>query len=69
MVNGADEPLRVVVADDHARFRGIVRSALEESHCDVVAEASTAKDAVAACQEHRPDVALLDIHMPGIRPR
>jgi len=65
MVNSEETPLRVVVADDHARFRGVVRSALEASGCDVVAEASTAEDAVQACEEHHPDVALLDIHMPG----
>ena len=65
MVSSEETALRVVVADDHARFRGVVRSALETSGCDVVAEASTAEDAVQACEEHHPDVALLDIHMPG----
>jgi DNA-binding NarL/FixJ family response regulator len=65
MVNGGEEPLRVVVADDHARFRGVIRAALEVDGCEVVAEAATAEDAVGACEEHRPDVALLDIHMPG----
>lgn len=57
--------LRVVVADDHARYRGLVGSALAASGCEVVAEASTAEDAIRACEEHHPDVALLDIHMPG----
>lgn len=65
MVSSDVQPLRVVLADDHARFRGVIRSALEESGCQVVAEAATAEDAVAACDEHQPDVALLDIHMPG----
>jgi DNA-binding NarL/FixJ family response regulator len=65
MVSDESNPLRVVVADDHARFRGLVRAALEDSGCQVVSEAATAQDAVAACDEHRPDVALLDIHMPG----
>ena len=58
-------PLKVVVADDHARFRGIVREALEADGCAVVAEAADADGAVAACVEHEPDVVLLDIHMPG----
>lgn len=58
-------PLTVVVADDHTRFRALVRSALEADGCVVVSEAASAEDAVAACLEHQPDVALLDIHMPG----
>jgi DNA-binding NarL/FixJ family response regulator len=58
-------PLRIVIADDHARFRGLVRTALEEHDCTVVAEVANAEDAVAACVEHSPDIALLDIHMPG----
>ena len=57
--------LRVVIADDHPPTRAGVRSALEENSCFVVAEAATAPDAVAAAQEHRPDVCLLDINMPG----
>jgi DNA-binding NarL/FixJ family response regulator len=65
MVSSEDTRLRVVIADDHARYRGVIRSALETSDCEVVAEAATAEDAVRACEEHRPDVALLDIHMPG----
>lgn len=57
--------LRVVIADDHARIRGRVREALEQSDCVVVGEGATAEDAVRLAQEHKPDVALLDIHMPG----
>ncbi len=57
--------MRVVVADDHARYRGMVREALEADRCTVVAEAANTQDAIAACLEHSPDVALLDIHMPG----
>lgn len=57
--------IRVVIADDHTRTRGLVRQALEGSGCTVCAEASDATEAVALTLEHRPDVALLDIHMPG----
>jgi len=59
------EPLRVVMADDHARIRGRVREALEASDCAVVGEGATADDAIRMTLEHQPDVALLDIHMPG----
>jgi two-component system nitrate/nitrite response regulator NarL len=57
--------LRVVVADDHPPTRAAVRDALEKRSCHVVAEAATAADALAAAREHRPDVCLLDINMPG----
>lgn len=57
--------IRVVMADDHTRTRGHIRQALEQSGCTVVAEAVNAEEAVALTVEHRPDVALLDIHMPG----
>ncbi|MGY1638748.1 response regulator [Geodermatophilus sp. SYSU D00742] len=57
--------LQVVVADDHAPTREATRAALEVGSCCVVAEAGDAAGAVAAALEHRPDVCLLDIHMPG----
>lgn len=56
---------RVVMADDHARLRARIRTALEDSGCVVLAEGGTAEEAVALTAEHKPDVALLDIHMPG----
>jgi two-component system nitrate/nitrite response regulator NarL len=59
------EPLRVVIADDHPPTRAAVREALEKQSCTVVAEASTAEEAIAAARYHAPDVCLLDIHMPG----
>lgn len=57
--------IRVVMADDHAQLRTHIRTALEASGCEVLAEGASADDAVALTTEHRPDVALLDIHMPG----
>ena len=57
--------LSVVVADDHPPTRVGIRDALERAGCDVVADVGDAAKAVAAVAEHRPDVALLDIHMPG----
>lgn len=59
------EAIRVVIADDHVPTRAAIRTALEEGGCRVVGEAGNASDAVALAIEHRPDVALLDIHMPG----
>ena len=57
--------LRVVIADDHAPTRMGVRMALEEDGFAVVAEGGSAAAAVTAALEHKPDVALLDVHMPG----
>jgi DNA-binding NarL/FixJ family response regulator len=61
--------IRVILADDHAVVRKGIREFLEESagvpHIVVVAEASTGEEALAAIREHRPDVAVLDIQMPG----
>jgi DNA-binding NarL/FixJ family response regulator len=53
------------MADDHARMRSRVRAALEAGGCVVVGEGASAEEAVALAMTHRPDVALLDIHMPG----
>jgi DNA-binding NarL/FixJ family response regulator len=57
-------PIRVLIVDDHAMFRAGVRAELGAS-VEVVAEASDVDEAVAAVREHRPDVVLLDVHLPG----
>ena len=54
----------VVIVDDHAMFRTGVRSELGTS-VDVVAEAADVDEAVAAVLRHRPEVVLLDVHLPG----
>ncbi|MBV9368692.1 MAG: response regulator transcription factor [Frankiales bacterium] len=57
---------RVLIADDHPPTRAGVRWALEhEGGFEVCAELANATDAVDAAVELRPDIALLDIHMPG----
>jgi two-component system nitrate/nitrite response regulator NarL len=58
-------PLRAVIADDHAPTRAGVRDALEGQGFAVVAEVADAAAAVEAAERARPDVCLLDIHMPG----
>lgn len=63
MVN--DDRISVVMADDHLPLRTRIRLALEEGGCDVRAETASAEEAVRMAIEHQPDVALLDIHMPG----
>jgi DNA-binding NarL/FixJ family response regulator len=61
-------PVKVLIVDDHAMFRAGVRAELGSSggtSIDVVAEAADVDEAVAAIAEHRPDVVLLDVHLPG----
>ena len=59
------QPTRVVLADDHAHMRARVREALQAGGFVVCAEAPGAPQAIELALEHRPDVVLLDIHMPG----
>ncbi|MGN6089461.1 MAG: response regulator, partial [Actinomycetales bacterium] len=60
-------PVRVVVADDHPVFReGLVTILGDLDGVDVVAEAGDGEAAVAAAREHRPDVVLMDLRMPGV---
>jgi DNA-binding NarL/FixJ family response regulator len=55
---------RVLIVDDHQLFRSGVRAELEPL-LEIVAEAGTVEEAVAAIESHEPDVVLLDVHMPG----
>jgi two-component system, NarL family, nitrate/nitrite response regulator NarL len=58
--------ISVVVADDHSIFRaGVIQALALESSIEVVAEAASAQDAVRMVETFRPDVALIDLSMPG----
>jgi DNA-binding NarL/FixJ family response regulator len=57
-------PTRVLIVDDHAMFRAGVRAELGAA-VDVIGEAADVDEAVAAVRAHRPDVVLLDVHLPG----
>jgi DNA-binding NarL/FixJ family response regulator len=54
----------IVIVDDHAMFRAGVRSEIA-CRVDVRAEAEDVDTAVAAVLTHRPEVVLLDVHLPG----
>ena len=58
-------PTRVVIAEDEAIIRLDLREILEEEGYEVVAETGRGDEAVELVKEHRPDVVILDIRMPG----
>jgi two-component system nitrate/nitrite response regulator NarL len=58
--------IRVILADDHPIFRDGLRQSIEDGgEFTVVAAGASADEAVALAAEHRPDIALLDLSMPG----
>jgi DNA-binding NarL/FixJ family response regulator len=59
----SDPRVRVVLVDDHRLFRSGVRAELGDA-VDVVGEAETVDEAIALVRRTRPDVVLLDVHMP-----
>jgi len=56
--------LRVVLVDDHRMFRTGVRAELGDA-VDIVGEAEDVETAIAVITATRPDVVLLDVHLPG----
>jgi DNA-binding NarL/FixJ family response regulator len=62
-----DEPVRVLLADDHPLYRDGLRAALDAvPGLDVVATAATGAEAIALAAEHQPDVVVMDVHMPDV---
>jgi len=55
---------RVLLADDHALFRDGLASLLTAWDLDVVGQASNGREAVEQVRAHRPDLVLMDVHMP-----
>jgi DNA-binding NarL/FixJ family response regulator len=59
--------VRVLLADDNAQFRNVLRRLLERDvSISVVAEASNGAEALELSEEHLPDVVLMDVSMPGV---
>jgi DNA-binding NarL/FixJ family response regulator len=65
-VSDLDAPPRVVIADDQVLVRSGFRMILGAAGIPVVGEASDGRQALSAALEHRPDVVLMDIRMPGM---
>lgn len=58
--------MKILIADDHALFRGSLRSLLEARGYEVVAEARNGREAVAYSHRFHPDVVLMDLAMPEV---
>ncbi len=59
-----DHRIRVYVVDDHAVVRSGVRAEVSDA-VDIVGEAATVAEAIDGIRALRPDVVLLDVHLPG----
>lgn len=58
--------VRVLLADDHRMLVGSLRSLLEHHGCEIVGEAASGEEAVAIASRVHPQVAVMDLEMPGI---
>ena len=56
--------IRVFIVDDHALFRSGVRSELQ-ADLEIAGDAGSVPEAIAGIRESRPDVVLVDVHMPN----
>jgi two-component system, NarL family, nitrate/nitrite response regulator NarL len=60
-------PIRLLLADDHTLFRKGLASLLEkEPGFEVIGEAQDGAEAIRKAQADKPDLVLMDIHMPGV---
>jgi DNA-binding NarL/FixJ family response regulator len=62
--SAAASPPRVLIADDDPDVRAVLAAQLALSF-DIVGTAADTDEAIALAAEHRPDIALLDVEMPG----
>lgn len=59
--------IRVLLVDDHELVRTGIKRILDDTRgISVIAEASTGEEAIRQVREHKPDVVLMDVNMPGI---
>ena len=66
-MSAMDEPLRVILADDHPMFReGLVAVLTSSSGIEVIAEAGTGEEAAELALGRQPDVVVMDVNMPGL---
>ena len=61
------ERMKVLIVDDHAGFRASARRMLEADGFEVVAEAGTGAEALLAADSWKPQLVLLDVHLPDVQ--
>jgi DNA-binding NarL/FixJ family response regulator len=60
-------PLRIIVADDHPLYRaGVISLLSRQAEFDIIGEAGDGSEAIRLITEQQPDVAIVDISMPGV---
>lgn len=64
-MSGAEPPVEVVIADDEADIRLLLRLQLRQFGISIVGEAADGAEAVSVCEVTAPDVIILDLLMPG----
>ena len=65
LLEARTEPVRIIIADDHALVRGGMRMMLEdEPGLEVIGEAVNGREALELCRRLRPDLVLMDVRMP-----
>ena len=57
---------RIMIVDDAAFMRGILKETILNTGCDVVAEAKSGEEAVRLYKQFKPDLVTMDITMPGM---
>jgi DNA-binding NarL/FixJ family response regulator len=66
-MNAETKTIRILTADDHALLRAGIASLVEiEPDMELVAQASTGREAIEQFRRHRPDITLMDLQMPDI---
>jgi DNA-binding NarL/FixJ family response regulator len=66
-MNAETKTIRILTADDHALLReGIASLVAIEPDMELVAQASTGREAIEQFRRHHPDITLMDLQMPDI---
>jgi DNA-binding NarL/FixJ family response regulator len=60
------DEIRILIAEDNALLRGVLRDALAEAGMTVVAEAADGAEAVDLAERSKPDVVVMDMRMPNV---
>lgn len=63
-MNEQEQQIRIAIVDDHEMFRAGVIATLQP-HFDIVGQAADVEGSVAMIAQTKPDVVLLDVHVPG----